>query len=63
MPVQPSLDGDWPAAGHKRNTRMLLVVRPHHVLAFWDGRTEGCGTLNCMKQANDLGIPLTVRQA
>lgn len=55
---------DWTKHGLKagplRNAWMLADFQPEMVLAIWDGRTSRSGTLDCMKKACDLGIPIIV---
>lgn len=56
--VDHALDGPWPAAGPRRNERMLRAVkdygatRPPLVVAFDGGR----GTASCIRQALGLGL-------
>lgn len=45
--VDHAIDGPWPAAGPRRNGRMLRESKPHVVLAFPGGR----GTADMMRQA------------
>lgn len=52
FPVDPSLDGEWPAAGHRRNLRMLTTEPGVGVLVAFPG---GAGTENCIEQAIDDG--------
>lgn len=46
-PVDHALDGPWPAAGPKRNYRMLVTSKPDVVLAMPGGR----GTANMIERA------------
>lgn len=59
-----TFEADWTthglSAGPKRNALMLEEWKPELVLAIWDGKVAKSGTLDCMKKANDLGIPLFV---
>ena len=55
---------DWAgfgkAAGMKRNAQMLAEGKPDLVIGFKDGfnrKLDKGGTENCIKQANELGIP------
>lgn len=52
FPVNPELDGEWPAASHRRNGRMLRTDPPVEVLVAFPG---GSGTENCIEQAIDQG--------
>ncbi len=58
---------DWTAHGHgagpRRNSQMLKEWEPEFVLAIWDGRVARSGTLDCMKKACALGIPMLVMPA
>jgi len=58
---------DWKAhglgAGPRRNSQMLKEWEPEFVLSIWDGRTTRSGTLDCMKKACALGIPMLVMPA
>lgn len=45
------------AAGHKRNAAMR-ALRPHHVCAFWDGKSSG--TRGMISLAFGADIPVTV---
>lgn len=51
-PVDPSLDGPWPTAGCKRNTRMLDMHKPVALVAFPGGK----GTADCVRKARVRGI-------
>lgn len=53
-PVDPALDGPWPAAGHRRNERMLRAHKPKALIAFPGGR----GTEGCVAKAVELQIPV-----
>lgn len=53
-PVDRKLDGPWPAAGHRRNGRMLREHKPVALVSFPGGK----GTANCIKQALELEIPV-----
>lgn len=52
FPVDHDIDGPWPAAGPRRNQRMLDSFRPDLVLAF-DG---GKGTADCCRKARTMEI-------
>lgn len=53
-PVDVSIDGPWPAAGHRRNERMLREHKPAALIAFPGGR----GTEGCVVKAIELQIPV-----
>lgn len=66
-PVDKHLDGLWPAAGPRRNGRMLRDAEPIRVLAFPTASRENkrstaitSGTLDCIEQALLLGIAVTI---
>lgn len=49
------IDGPWPAAGHKRNERMLRGFMPDMLIAFRaSGKSNG--TDHCVRTAHKLGI-------
>lgn len=50
--VRNDLDGPWPAAGHRRNARMLRESGAEVVVAF----KGGSGTAGCVKEAERLGL-------
>ena len=52
--VREDLDGPWPAAGMRRNTRMLKDAKPQLLVAF----RGGCGTEGCKKAAKRLKVPV-----
>jgi len=54
VPVDHAQDGPWPAAGHRRNWRMLSTQRPALLVAFPGNR----GTAGCVAAALRLGIPV-----
>jgi hypothetical protein len=54
FPVKHATDGPWPAAGPRRNRRMLVAFKPDVVLAF----PGGAGTASCCAVARELGIPV-----
>lgn len=58
--VDHRLDGPWPAAGPRRNQRMLTKFQPDLVLAFPKGESKG--TRGCIKLAQALGIPVEVHE-
>lgn len=47
-------------AGHVRNTQML-DLEPNEVVAFWLDRSRG--TADCIRQAREAGIPVTIIEA
>lgn len=53
-PVDRKLDGSWPAAGPRRNVRMLEAERPDLVLAYPDALSRG--TWQCVRSALARGI-------
>lgn len=53
-PVDEKLDGPWPAAGCRRNARMLDDFQPDLVVAF----QGGSGTANCVNEATKRGIEI-----
>lgn len=52
FPVDHRLDGPWPAAGPRRNARMLQESRPDLVIAFPGGR----GTADMVRRAKAVGV-------
>lgn len=56
-PVDPALDGPWPAAGPRRNRRMLREKRPDRCLAFI-ANPPTSGTADMVRQARRAGIPV-----
>lgn len=56
--VRPAVDGPWPAAGPRRNIRMLEAERPDLVLAYPDAKSRG--TWRCIRAAlaRDLSVVL-----
>lgn len=57
-PVDRKRDGKWPAAGPRRNARMLEAERPELVLAYPDPLSRG--TWQCVKAALSRGISVIV---
>jgi hypothetical protein len=53
-PVIIAEDGPWPAAGNRRNERMLITSRAQHLFAF----PGGTGTGNCIRSALSFGMTL-----
>lgn len=53
-PIDNAIDGPWPAAGCRRNERMLNDARPDALVAF----PGGTGTADCTKRAKKKGIPV-----
>lgn len=49
--VDHAIDGPWPAAGPRRNARMLEKSKPHMVVAFPGGR----GTADMVRRARAAG--------
>lgn len=55
--VNHHLDGEWPAAGPRRNARMLRDGRPDVVLAFPRATGQiGEGTADMMRRARAAGV-------
>lgn len=52
-PVDRKIDGRWPAAGPRRNARMLEAERPELVLAYPDPLSRG--TWQCVRYALSRG--------
>lgn len=52
-PVRHSLDGPWPAAGHRRNERMFNDFKPDLVIAF--PLPQSRGTVGMMDYAEKKG--------
>lgn len=52
--VDHALDGPWPAAGPRRNRRMLDTHRPAVLIAFHGNR----GTQDCIRAATARKIPV-----
>lgn len=52
-PVVRGVDGEWPLAGHHRNTRMLQTPPQAEVLIAFPG---GGGTANCVETGLRMGI-------
>jgi YspA, cpYpsA-related SLOG family len=52
--VKEKLDGPWPAAGMRRNERMLDTYRPHGVIAFPGGN----GTAHMVRIAHEAGVKI-----
>lgn len=50
-PVRPEIDGDWPAAGPRRNKRMLVQSSAKYLIPF----PGGTGTASCTRIARELG--------
>lgn len=50
--VNTRIDGPWPAAGHKRNERMLRTSRARYLIAFPGAK----GTSNCISTALSLKL-------
>lgn len=57
-PVDRKIDGRWPAAGPRRNARMLEAERPELVLAYPDPLSRG--TWHCVKYALSRGAIVIV---
>jgi hypothetical protein len=56
FPVDHDVDGPWPAAGPRRNERMLTEAKPHMVIAFPGGK----GTAGMCRLAHTAGVPVVV---
>jgi len=54
FPVDRRLDGDWPAAGPRRNRRMLRVSGARALIHFPGGK----GTRDCIKAAKAMRLVL-----
>lgn len=52
FPVDHTLDGSWPAAGPRRNARMLAASKPDLVIAFAGGK----GTADMVRRARAAGV-------
>lgn len=48
----------WPGKGPERNGRMIRDA--DRLIAFWDGRTERCGTFDAIKQACREGVKMYI---
>lgn len=57
-PTWTGNDGAWPAAGNRRNVRMLDAEKPDLVLAYPD--PESRGTWHCVKAALARNIPVAI---
>lgn len=57
-PVDTSIDGPWPAAGVKRNTRMLEDSKPDLCIGF--PTADSRGTYDMLRKASDAGVPTLV---
>jgi hypothetical protein len=55
--VDHTLDGPWPAAGSRRNQRMMREKRPDRVLAFV-ATPPTKGTADMVRQAKRAGVPV-----
>jgi len=60
--VDEALDGPWPAAGVKRNERMVSseARRLRRALAFTTGKALTKGTRDCVERLIAHGIPVTI---
>lgn len=56
FPVNNTIDGPWPAAGVRRNARMLRESKPDFVIAF-PGNT---GTADMIRRARAANVPCVV---
>lgn len=56
-PVDHTLDGPWPAAGPRRNGRMLREKQPDRCIAFI-ATPPTPGTANMVRQAKRAGVPV-----
>ena len=69
-PVDPALDGPWPAAGMRRNGRMLATFRPQLAAGFVEGKvgqrvgTRGCylsnGSDDMARRCRAAKVPLVI---
>lgn len=67
-PVDPAIDGPWPAAGHRRNIRMVdeFIVRTRIGLAFaakpalFEATSKRGGTVQCACYMMRRGLPVVV---
>ncbi len=58
VPVDHALDGPWPGAGPRRNSRMLLE-RPTAAVAFPRANGKwGSGTLDMIKKLKEVDVPV-----
>lgn len=57
-PVDTKVDGPWPGAGTKRNTRMLADFKPTVCLAF--PTEESRGTWDMVVKCRAAGVPVRV---
>lgn len=55
-PVDHELDGSWPAAGPRRNSRMIRESKPEFCFGFATS-AESKGTKDCMTKCKRAGIP------
>lgn len=55
-PVDTSIDGPWPAAGNRRNARMLIESRSEVLFKF----PGNSGTKDCYSRAKRLGLGIYV---
>jgi hypothetical protein len=51
-PVISEVDGPWPAAGPRRNQRMLIISKPDLVVAF----PGGTGTADMVRRAHKASV-------
>lgn len=56
--VDTSIDGPWPAAGVRRNQRMLDQGRPQVVFAFHNDLPNSRGTLDMCERSLRSGLPV-----
>ncbi len=59
FPVDHKLDGPWPAAGPRRNRRMILMSMPTGAVAFPGGK----GTDDCVDALTQMGVKVFDRRA
>ena len=62
--VDHRIDGQWPAAGPRRNERMVELFEPTHCLAFlmpdlFADRPRNRGTRNCIELCEAWKVPVT----
>lgn len=61
IPQWTGADGKWPAAGNRRNVRMLEAEKPDLVLAYPDPTSKG--TWHCVREAIRRSHPVVIHHA
>lgn len=56
--VNIKLDGKWPAAGIRRNQRMLNAFKPDGAIAFYEFGYNGTGTLDMVRRLKLANVPV-----